>query len=138
MTVLAIILATALAGAIAFAATMAAFALRNARRAEDARVDASALRGDVAIAAIDLDKAADAITQANQARLRQTARADALEEEIHELENLSYVDPAALVGRARLRAALRDAAAAKAADGDHGDDPLPDAAAAEPASSPGD
>lgn len=137
MTALAITLAVALAGALAFAATMAAFALRNARRAEDARVDAADLRGDLELATDELDRAGDTISQINRARLQQVARADALEAEIHELESVAYSDPAVRAGRAKLRAALQAAANADA-DGDHGDDPLPDAAAAEPASSPGD
>lgn len=137
MTALALLLAGLAAGALAFAATMAAFALRNARRAEDARVYAADLRGDLAIATDELDRAGDTISQINRARLQQVARADALEAEIHELEAVAYTDPAVRAGRARLRAALQAAADADAIR-DHGDATLPDAAAAEPATSPGD
>jgi hypothetical protein len=137
VTALAIILAGVLAGALAFAATMAAFALRNGSRAADARVDAADLRGDLQIATDELDRAADSIAKIDRARLRQVARADALEAELHDVEAVAYADPAVRAGRARLRAALQAAADADAERGDRGVK-VPDPAPTEPASSPGD
>lgn len=140
MTVLAIVLAGIIAGAVALAATMAALAVRNGSRASDARVEAADLRGDVKIASIELDRAASTIAATNRARLRAAARADALELELHELEN-QYVDPAARAGRARLRAALQAAADdddLAAAGYGRPDRAVPDEPSAEPASVPGD
>lgn len=139
MTALAIALATIAAGALALAAVAVVSALRNAGKLGDARVRAAEAEAESTAAAIEVARSIDALDAMDRARQRQQDRADTLEAEIHELEAnpVALVDPAARAGRGILRDALRRAAGVVTI-GAGGHDPVPDAAAAEPAASPGD
>jgi hypothetical protein len=129
-----------LIGAVALAVVgllgyLAHAAIDRADRAGDARVAEATAKGELAVANTKIEAANASIAQIDDARRRQQVRADALEKELEDAETNPVVpgDPDR-PGRARLLAALREAADrpdTAADEGDHSAGPgrVPDAAA---------
>ena len=117
-------------------------AIDRADQAGNARTSEAEMHGQLLVANTKIEAANASIAQIDDARRRQQVRADALEKELEDVETYPIV-PADTdrPGRARLRAALREAAGATVVapgdQGDHGAGPgrVPDAvtAAAKPA-----
>lgn len=127
--------------AVALAAlglTGAAFAaaLSRADRAAAAERRAAEADGRVAAAAVEIERAHDAIAEVAAAERRQRTRADALEEELSHADAYPLLaagpEPVDRPGRARLRSSLRHVAADRStrAGGAAGAPAVPDPAAA--------
>lgn len=131
-TVAILALGVALA-ALALVGAAGAIAIRRADKAGEERAARAAADGRVEAAGVEVERAHDAIAEADAARQRQQIRADALEEELSHAEVYPVLpgDAVDRPGRARLRAHLSAAAGLRAARADGGSGPaaLPDAAA---------
>jgi hypothetical protein len=96
-------------------------AIDRADRAGDARVAEAMAKGELAVANMKIEAANASIAHIDEARRRQQVRADALEKELEDAESNPIAGDPDRPGRARLRAALREAAGRADAATDQGD-----------------